>query len=118
MADLVPPPYAHVDLFPLGEDKTPYRKLGSEGVSVEKIGDREVLSVSREAIRRLEAGGALPVDLAIARTELAAIRFDRGDKAEARTFLAQALPTLRDALLPQETSRAAAEALAKQLDLR
>ena len=45
--------YTHVDLFPLGEDKTPYRKLGSEGVSVEKIGDREVLSVSREAIRRL-----------------------------------------------------------------
>jgi hypothetical protein len=41
--------YTHVDLFPLGEDTTPYRKLGSEGVSVEKIGDREVLSVSREA---------------------------------------------------------------------
>ena len=75
-------------------------------------------TAEREAIRRLEAGGALPVDLAIARTELAAIRFDRGDKAEARTLLAQALPTLRDALLPQETSRAAAEALAKQLGLR
>ena len=34
--------YTHVDLFPLGEDKTPYRALGSEGVSVEKLGDREV----------------------------------------------------------------------------
>lgn len=45
--------YTHVDLFPLGEDKTPYRSLGSEGVSVEKFGEREVLSVSREAIRRL-----------------------------------------------------------------
>ena len=45
--------YTHVDLFPLGEDATPYRKLDSEGVSVERIGDREVLSVSREAIRRL-----------------------------------------------------------------
>ncbi len=45
--------YTHVDLFPLGEDTTPYRKLGSEGVSVEKIGDREVLNVSREAIRQL-----------------------------------------------------------------
>ena len=43
---------------------------------------------------------------------------DIRDKAEARTLLAQALPTLRDALLPQETSRAAAEALAKQLGLR
>jgi fumarate hydratase class I len=45
--------YTHVDLFPLGDDATPYRKLGSEGVSVEKLGDREVLTVSREAIRQL-----------------------------------------------------------------
>jgi len=45
--------YTHVDLFPLGPDETPYRHLGSEGVSVERIGDREVLNVSREAIRRL-----------------------------------------------------------------
>lgn len=45
--------YTHVDLFPLGEDKTPYRSLGAEGVKVETIGGREILSVSREAIRRL-----------------------------------------------------------------
>jgi fumarate hydratase class I len=45
--------YTHVDLFPLGEDKTPYRSLGSDGVSVETVGGREVLSVSREAIKRL-----------------------------------------------------------------
>ena len=72
----------------------------------------------RDAIGRLEAAGALQVDLACARTELAAIRFDRGDRTEARALLEQALPVLRDALLPQETSRAAAEALAKQLGLR
>lgn len=45
--------YQHVELFPLGEDTTPYRKLGTEGVSVTMLGDQEVLSVSREAIRRL-----------------------------------------------------------------
>lgn len=45
--------YQHVDLFPLGEDTTPYRKLGDRGVSVETIGGREVLTVSREAIRQL-----------------------------------------------------------------
>jgi fumarate hydratase class I len=45
--------YTHVDLFPLGEDKTPYRSLGAEGVKIETIGGREILSVSREAIRRL-----------------------------------------------------------------
>ena len=45
--------YTHVDLFPLGEDKTPYRSLGSDGVTVETVAGREVLSVSREAIKRL-----------------------------------------------------------------
>jgi fumarate hydratase class I len=45
--------YKHASLFPLAKDTTPYRKITSDGVKVEKIGDREVLSVSREAIRRL-----------------------------------------------------------------
>ena len=45
--------YRYAPLFPLAEDKTPYRKLSSDGVRVEKVGDREVLSVSREAIRLL-----------------------------------------------------------------
>ena len=30
------PPYKHTPLFPLGKDTTPYRKLTSEGVRVEK----------------------------------------------------------------------------------
>jgi fumarate hydratase class I len=47
------PPYKHTPLFPLGEDKTPYRKLTSEGVRVETLGGREVVVVSREAIRAL-----------------------------------------------------------------
>ena len=75
-------------------------------------------TAAREAIRRLEAAGSLPIDLAIANTELAEIRHDRGDKAEARALLAQALPIMRDALLPQEVSRVRAEALAKRLGLR
>lgn len=40
-------------MFPLAKDTTPYRKLSSEGVKVEKIGDREILTVSDEAIRLL-----------------------------------------------------------------
>src|SRR5262247_4782078 len=32
----VVPPYRHTPLFPLGEDKTRYRKLTSEGVRIEK----------------------------------------------------------------------------------
>ncbi|WP_374730345.1 fumarate hydratase [Salinarimonas sp.] len=40
-------------LFPLGPDATPYRKLTDEGVRVERLGDREVLVVEPDAIRRL-----------------------------------------------------------------
>jgi fumarate hydratase class I len=47
------PAEAPTTLFPLGEDKTPYRKLTSEGVRVERFGDREVLVVEPEAIRLL-----------------------------------------------------------------
>jgi fumarate hydratase class I len=47
------PLYPHVPLFPLGPDETPYRKLTSEGVRVEKIGDKEILQVDGEAMRLL-----------------------------------------------------------------
>jgi fumarate hydratase, class I len=40
-------------LFPLGPDTTPYRNIGKDGVSVEKLGTQEVLAVSPEAIRQL-----------------------------------------------------------------
>ena len=45
--------YQYAPLFPLGKDETPDRKLTSEGVSVETLGGREILTVSREAIRLL-----------------------------------------------------------------
>ncbi|MCB1533613.1 MAG: fumarate hydratase [Rhodoblastus sp.] len=45
--------YQHSPLFPLGEDKTPYRLVTTEGVRVERMGDHEFLVVDREAIRRL-----------------------------------------------------------------
>jgi fumarate hydratase class I len=47
------PPYRHTPLFPLGEDRTPYRKLVATGVRVEKILGRDMLVVEREAIRAL-----------------------------------------------------------------
>ncbi|MBP0578717.1 fumarate hydratase [Labrys sp. LIt4] len=45
--------YPHVPLFPLGADETPYRKLTSEGVRVEKLGGSEILQVEGEALRLL-----------------------------------------------------------------
>ncbi len=47
------PPYHHSPLFPLGPDKTPYRKLEVGGVSVEKAMGKDVLVVSHEALRAL-----------------------------------------------------------------
>jgi fumarate hydratase class I len=47
------PPYRHSPLFPLGKDTTPYRKLSSDGVRVEKIMGEEAVVISREALRAL-----------------------------------------------------------------
>jgi len=47
------PPYKHTPLFPLGKDETPYRKISSDGMRVEKVLGEEVLVVPREAIRAL-----------------------------------------------------------------
>ena len=47
------PPYKHTPLFPLGPDTLPYKKISSEGVRVERVLGREMLVVSREALRAL-----------------------------------------------------------------
>src|SRR5471032_122725 len=47
------PPYHHTPLFPLGPDKTPYRKLAVGGVTVEKVMGKDMLVVEREALRAL-----------------------------------------------------------------
>jgi fumarate hydratase, class I len=49
----ITPPYRHSPLFPLGSDTTPYRKITSEGVRVEKVMGEEVVVVSRDALRAL-----------------------------------------------------------------
>jgi fumarate hydratase class I len=47
------PPYKHTPLFPLGADTTPYRKISTDGVRVEQVLGRDMLVVSREALRAL-----------------------------------------------------------------
>jgi fumarate hydratase class I len=47
------PPYKHTPLFPLGPDKTTYRKVTSEGVKVATIMGKEMVVVSHEALRAL-----------------------------------------------------------------
>src|SRR5499427_53545 len=51
------PPYKHTPLFPLGKDDTPYRKITTDGLRVERVsfGDmgEDVVVVPREALRAL-----------------------------------------------------------------
>jgi fumarate hydratase, class I len=47
------PPYKHTPLFPLGPDTTPYKKITTEGVRVEQVLGKDMLVVSREALRAL-----------------------------------------------------------------
>jgi fumarate hydratase class I len=47
------PQFSYSDLLPVGEDKTKYRNLGKDGVSVIKLGDREFLQVAPEALTLL-----------------------------------------------------------------
>lgn len=70
-------------------------------------------TAQREALARLSASGG--TDTAIAQSELAAILAAGGKRDEAQALLQQALPVLREAVLPQELHRTAAEKLATQL---
>jgi fumarate hydratase class I len=49
----LPPPYRHSPLFPLGHDTTPYRKLSSDGVRLEKIMGEDAVVVAPDALRAL-----------------------------------------------------------------
>jgi fumarate hydratase class I len=52
-APVVIPSYRHSPLFPAGKDETRYRKLSADGVRVEKVMGKDVVVVSREALRVL-----------------------------------------------------------------
>src|SRR5215468_10926079 len=52
-APVVIPPYKHTPLFPAGRDPTPYRKLTGDGVRVETVMGKDVVVISREAMRTL-----------------------------------------------------------------
>jgi len=47
------PQFSYSDLLPIGNDKTRYRNIGKAGVSVIKLGDKEFLQVSPEALTLL-----------------------------------------------------------------
>ncbi|MCK9488996.1 MAG: serine/threonine-protein kinase [Xanthomonadales bacterium] len=69
------------------------------------------------ALAFMAANDAAGIDIAIARSELAAALAALDRSGQARTELEQALPVLRELLLPTEVSRAEAEQLAARLGL-
>lgn len=47
------PQFSYSDLLPIGEDKTKYRNIGKDGISVVKLGDKEFLQVAPVALTLL-----------------------------------------------------------------
>src|SRR3954464_392373 len=68
------PPYRHTPLFPLGKDTTTYRKISSEGVRVENIMGREMLVVSREALRLLSEAAFMDINHLLRPAHLASLK--------------------------------------------
>jgi fumarate hydratase class I len=73
------PPYRHTPLFPLGADRTPYRKLSTSGVRVEKILGRDMLVVSREAMRTLAEAAFMDINHLLRPGHLAQLKSILGD---------------------------------------
>jgi fumarate hydratase class I len=68
------PPYKHTPLFPLGKDTTTYRKITSEGVRVETVMGREMLVVSREALRALAEAAFMDINHLLRPAHLASLK--------------------------------------------
>ena len=56
------PPYRHTPLFPLGKDETPYKKISADGVRTETVLGREMLVVSRDAMRALSEAAFIDIN--------------------------------------------------------
>ena len=70
--------------------------------------------IRRDVLARILAT-KVPLDIAVARAELAQDLAGSGKNSEARGLLAQAVPVLREHFLPQHMNRAKFEALARTL---
>src|SRR5689334_17497869 len=68
------PPYKHTPLFPLGKDDTTYRKITADGVRVEKVMGKDVLVVSREALRALSEAAFMDINHLLRPAHLASLK--------------------------------------------
>jgi fumarate hydratase, class I len=68
------PPYRHTPLFALGEDHTAYRKLSTDGVRVETALGREMIVISRDALRLLAHTAFVDINHLLRPAHLAQLR--------------------------------------------
>ncbi len=68
------PAYKHTPLFPLGPDTTTYRKVTADGVKVETVMGREVITVSHEALRALAEAAFTDINHLLRPAHLAQLR--------------------------------------------
>jgi fumarate hydratase, class I len=84
------PPYRHTSLFPLGEDRTPYRHLTAQGVRVETALGGEMVVVSPDALRMLAQTAFVDINHLLRPTHLAQLRsiLDDPESTENDKFVA------------------------------
>ena len=66
--------FSYHPLFPLGEDTTPYRRLTSEGVRIEKFMNADMLVVGDEALRLLAQTALVDINHLLRPAHLAQLR--------------------------------------------
>ena len=68
------PSYSHSPLFPLGKDTTPYRLITKDGIKVETVMGKEVVTVSREAMRALAEAAFVDINHLLRPAHLQSLR--------------------------------------------
>ena len=68
------PSYSHSPLFPLGKDTTPYRLITRDGIKVETVMGKEVVTVSREAMRALAEAAFVDINHLLRPAHLQSLR--------------------------------------------
>lgn len=68
------PSYSHSPLFPLGKDTTPYRLITKDGIKVETVMGKEIVTVSREAMRALAEAAFVDINHLLRPAHLQSLR--------------------------------------------
>ncbi|MFT5904548.1 MAG: fumarate hydratase class I [Cryomorphaceae bacterium] len=93
------PEFHYQKPFPLGPDKTEYELISTEGVSIEKLGEREILTVSQEAITHLANEGSKAICFQLRSSHLKQVAAIMDDPEATENDKMVALTLLRNAAI-------------------